>query len=248
MSQGFLFVPDFYDIFSHKSRMAVRPFLALLLLVALSACAVNTNPVVRTLSGAFSGAGDIDNVSLNPRYSYLWVVFDGHPLILALGYIEPANDGDIQVWYGADHQVLRLKNGRLFGVVGMVVEWRSVTLPTLPSWSELVYRDQPFEWTRTRDVMPGYRLGVQDMLVLRRIAPPTKSELRKRDTAALIWFEESLSGAVEKLPPARYAVDASDGENKIVYAEQCLSPDVCLSWQKWSAADQSVAPQSGVDK
>jgi hypothetical protein len=133
-----------------------------------------------------------------------------------------------------------------------VVEWRGVTLPTLPSWSELVHRDQPYAWTRTRDVMPGYRSGVQDALILRRIAPPDNSALRKRDAAALIWFEESLDSSIsntaERLPLARYAVDVVDGESKVVYAEQCLSPAVCLSWQRWSAADQSVPPLSAVDK
>ncbi|MDR2196321.1 MAG: YjbF family lipoprotein [Gallionellaceae bacterium] len=203
--------------------------------------------MVSTLRHAFDQAGSVDSVPLNPRYSYLRVIFDGQPVILALGYTDPTPDGVIQVWYGADRQVLRLQNGRLLGLVGLPLEWRSVSLPTFPAWSELANTNQPLQWTRIRDVMPGYRMGIRDALVLRRIDPPAKNELRKLDAAALTWFEESFdlaapeTAANEILPPARYAVDMTDGTGKVVYAEQCLSPNQCLSWQQWSASDQAAA-------
>ena len=94
--------------------------------------------------------------------------------------------------------------------------------------------------------MPGYRFGVQDALVLRRIAAPDKSEIQGLDPGTLAWFEEQSdagsalrgSGAAldQALPLARYAVDLRDGKETVVYGEQCLAAELCFSWQRWPAA------------
>ena len=56
---------------------------------------------------------------------------------------------------------------------------RDVSLPELPSWSVAARADQAFRWTRTRDVMPGYRFGVR-CSSLRRCFEPERSALQGR--------------------------------------------------------------------
>jgi len=96
--------------------------------------------------------------------------------------------------------------------------------------------------------MPGYRFGVKDVLSLRVVAAPMRSELRGLDPQRLTWFEERVeSGSIAGLAaifgnepsadlpllPARYAVDLRAGAETVVYAEQCLAPDLCFTWQRW---------------
>lgn len=184
----------------------------------------------------------VTGANLNPDFRYLRVVVDGRVVFLALGNEDKDARGSIEVWYSAEREVLRFQDGRLVGAVGLNTEWRSVSLPVLPSWPALARAENPTRWTRIRDVMPGYRFGVQDALVLRRIAAPGKSEMQGLDSGTLTWFEEqaaadsSLRDSGKALPLARYAVDLRDGKELVVYGEQCLTAELCFSWQRWPAA------------
>lgn len=190
--------------------------------------------------------GNTKNSRLNPNFSYLRVVVGGRVVYLALGYEDSDPHGYAEVWYSAEREVLRFQNGRLIGATGLPVEWRSVSLPALPSWSALSRAEQPFRWVRTRDVMPGYSFGVRDALVVRSISPPGQNELQGVDSKSLTWFEEQTgpetftgcSGCFpdKSLPPARYAVDFRGGKDAVVYGEQCLAPDLCFTWQRWPVA------------
>lgn len=52
-----------------------------------------------------------------------------------LGYVDAYPQGDVEIWYSAQCEVLRLQNGRLVGAVGLPVEWRRVTYPQIsPAW------------------------------------------------------------------------------------------------------------------
>lgn len=171
--------------------------------------------------------------SLDPRFRYLRVTTEGGRVaFLALGYAEPTPQGQVEVWYSGERQVLRLQNGRLAGATGVATEWHGVSLPPLPSWRELVREPTPYRWSRTRDVMPGYRYGLHDTLEVRTIAPPSHSQLAGMDALQFTWFEETSA----TLPPARYAVQIDQGGGTVVYAEQCLAPELCVSWQRWQAA------------
>jgi hypothetical protein len=100
--------------------------------------------------------------------------------------------------------------------------------------------------------MPGYRTGIRERLVVRAIAPPSRSALRGIEPETLTWFEEraepasgaaafwrAATGPSDALPPGRYAVDLTGGTENVIYSEQCLAPDLCFSWQRWSGAMQS---------
>lgn len=186
------------------------------------------NPVLKTMSHAVPSFGEGGgNPSLNPDFRYLRLVVDGRVVYLALGN----NDHGVEVWYSSMREVLRLENGRIAGVTGTATEWRNVYIPDFPSWQSLEKSKKPYKWTRVRDVMPGYRYGIRDELVLHAIPAPRNSELMRLDPASLAWFEED--DVSRALPPARYAVDSS---GKAVYGETCLSPDLCFSWQSWAAS------------
>ena len=204
---------------------------------------------MRTLQHIAEHDESAANPRLNPNFSYLRVVVGGRVVYLALGYEDIAPHGYTEVWYSAEREVLRFQNGRFIGATGLPVEWRSVSLPALPSWSALSRAEQPFRWVRTRDVMPGYSVGVRDALVVRSISPPGQNELQGVDSKSLTWFEEQAEPEIitgysgylpdKSLPPARYAVDFRDGKETVVYGEQCLAPDLCFTWQRWPVAIHS---------
>ena len=205
--------------------------------------------VVETVRSAVRGGPSVDSARLNPKYRYLRVTIAGRVVFLALGYVDSHPQGPIEVWYSAEREVVRLQNGRLVGAVGVTTEWRNVALPELPSWSAVAGAQQPVQWVRMRDVMPGYRFGLRDALVLGVIPPPQKNALQGLDPQSLTWFEERvrpepLAAYTEKfltaisgdkiLPPARYAVELREGKDTVVYGEQCLAPELCFTWQRWT--------------
>ena len=232
--------------------MKIRTLAAVLSLVSvLFGCSSAGNAILQTLPYAYGRNPGVDNARLNPRFSYLRLTVGGHIALLALGYVDSDSHGPIEVWYSAEREVLRLQNGRLVGAVGLTTEWRNVRFPALPSWSAVAHAGRAISWTRTRDVMPGYRFGVKDRLSLRVIAAPRDSALRGLDPERLTWFEErdlseprgGLSGIFgdaddAPLPPARYAVDFAGGKETVVYGEQCLAADLCFTWQRWPVKAQ----------
>lgn len=177
--------------------------------------------------------------TLNPAFSYLRVTVQGNVAYLALGSIDPHPQGDTETWYSASGEVLRLREGRIAEILGTVVEWRDVRLVGWPGWdAALAAGVAGIDWTRHRDVMPGYRYRVNDALQLRSLAPPSRTQLQRIAPSSLRWFEESRIGpardAIEALPPARYALGVFNGRASVVYGEQCLRADFCLTWQRWA--------------
>ena len=228
--------------------------LFVLALVALAACAITgcasyLNAVVQTASYAIKGQPGGDSTRLNPAFRYLRVIIKGRVVFVALGDIDKHPDGPIEIYYSSGHEVIRLQNGHVVGANGLLTEWRNVSQTDMPAWAATARAGQPVAWQRTRDVMPGYRFGIHDKLVLGVIPPPQKSALQDLSPESLTWFEEqhqtasgvsatkwlpNLSKTEETLPPARYAIDFANGRETVVYSEQCLAPDLCFSWQRWT--------------
>jgi hypothetical protein len=212
------------------------------------------NAAVQSIQTAVRGDATASRPRLDPNFRYLRITIEGRVAFLALGNTDGNPNDPIEVWYSALREVVRLQNGRLVGVVGFATEWRNVSVANAPRWSEVASGGQPAHWIRLRDVMPGYRFGMRDELELRVISAP-RSELRDADPKALTWFEERTvperrdgyfaslvsTRSTEALPPARYAVDFSGGKELVVYGEQCIAPDTCFTWQRWSAEQQNKA-------
>jgi hypothetical protein len=224
--------------------MFLRLPLALSIVLSLCACSSNMSALVQSAQKVISPAAEADRQQLRSDVTYLRVTFGRHVALMGLLAFEPHPNGQIEVWIGAGGEVLRLQNGRVQGVSGFPVEWRRVLLPQFPSWSGIAAAHAPYEWNRVRDVMPGYRSGLNDRLALRPIDAPRRTQVRGYEPATLRWFEErplSRPSADPELPPARYAVEYDAGKETVVYGEQCLSRDVCLTWQHWYVALQQAA-------
>ena len=217
-----------------KMRFLAAAFVSV---CALSACTPGMNAAVETVQQAVQGDRGAASARLDPNFRYLRVTIGGRVAFLALGYVDSHPDGPIEVWYSALREVVRLQNGRVVGVTGLNTEWRNVSISDAPPWSAADGAQQPVRWMRVRDVMPGYRFGVRDDLALRVIPASGRSELQGVDPKSLTWFEERLRS--DALPPAHYVVDLHGGKNTVVYGEQCIAPDICFTWQRWSAEQQN---------
>ncbi|MFZ3018538.1 MAG: hypothetical protein WA056_08805 [Gallionella sp.] len=202
------------------------------LFAGLVGCAVE--PATQALLDAYrinrSEGAQPAAAGLKPGFKYLRVQIDGREIFLVRGYVDQHPDGSVEVWYSADADALRLRDGRVVGVtMKSGPEWLNVSFAHLPGWDAVGSRT---EFDRVRDVGPGYRYGIKEKMLLRRIAPPDNSQLRLVPASSLTWFEEGVQG-VSDIPPARYAVDS--GAHRVVYGEQCLSSEYCFSWQDWSS-------------
>lgn len=179
---------------------------------------------------------------LAPGFRYLRVVTNGRVIFLASDTPDINDPGIASTWYSADREVLRFRNGRLVAAIGTATEWRNVLLPELPAWSEIASATQPVMWTRTRDVMPGYRFGVKDSIAVKRVPPPSVNHLVGVAPDALTWFEERLepsrnieAAVQDDLPRSLYAVDLRSARPAVIYGETCVSAKLCFTWQQWPA-------------
>jgi hypothetical protein len=214
----------------------------------LCGCAGSTTAVFESLRYVVQKDSAAASARLNPDFRYLRITIDGRTALLVLGYVESHPEGPIEVWYSAEREVIRLQNGRIVGAVGLTTEWRNVTLSTSPAWDWLGRQGTAVSILRLRDVMPGYRYGVEDHLVLKPAPLPPRSELQELDPKQLAWFEESIETDRRKsaldeqnvLPIARYAVDLQQKGHPVLYGEQCLAPRLCFTWQRWPATPQNA--------
>lgn len=206
--------------------------LALCLLTVCASACTSLSSVL--LLGSRNEAA-VDTASLDPALKYLRVFVDGRVALLVLGYVDAHPHGNVETWYSAKGEVIKLQRGRIVGTVGLSTDWRDVRQSAPPSWRDLTKK--PLEYQRERDEMPGYRMGIVEQITIRPIPAPIKSQISGLDPHGLQWFEESVvSGLLSvDLPRDRFAVRSGQGGDTVVYAEQCLSRDLCIAWQKWPA-------------
>ena len=223
------------------------------MIALLSACATGHNALVQSVLTVVQRAKTPADPTLDPAFQYLRLTRGNRVVWMWQGNSEIRTDGIIEVFYSATGEILRLQNGRIVGASGLPTEWRRVTV-NQPAWSEIGKSQQAVSVMRQRDIMPGYRTGVQDELVLHPVSPPARSALKAVDPEALTWFEERSRARTglarfifedaDALPPSRYAVDLAAGRSDVIYSEVCLAPDFCFTWQRWSAAMQETQQAS----
>ena len=208
--------------------------LAFLLVLSLGAC--GSTALTRTIQAAIPALGeDVTSVRLDPKLRYLRVAIRGHVALMVLGYAETHPDGEIEVWYSQEGEVIRLQNGRIVGTAGLETDWRAVRSPSLPSWREMAGRTA-FSYERELDEMPGYKFGIAESVSLRAIPAPVDSKLVGWEPHDLRWFEESVAGQPDSRPAARFGLLTTQGDFRVIYGEQCLAQNLCLAWQAWPAA------------
>jgi len=234
---------------------AVRSFVfAAVLGIAGSGCTGGMGAAVESLKQAAGRGPAAATPPLDPKFVYLRVTRGKHVGLMWRGSLERSAEGTIEVFYSGSGEVVRLRNGRLVGALGLNTEWRQVDEPALV-WRAVAKAGRSTPFVRTRDVMPGYRTAVRDELALKVVAAPERSALQVLDPKSLTWFEETVSvpGATrmplltsdnDTVPAARFAADFAGEEEVVVYGEQCLARDFCFTWQRWSTAMQQAATAS----
>jgi len=216
---------------------------------ALSACASGNNFVSDVVGGLvtdqFRDRPDPTlGVALNPDFRYLRVEVAGRPpALLVLGYLDAHADGEIEVWYTAEHEVIKTQNGRIVGTFGLETDWRAVRLlPALPPWAG--EQAGPVQFQRLRDQMPGYRYSMTEQVESSSwpgVPPQGVSKVLVTVPREWKWFREVVVGGTEpvRLPPAWFARGRWGGRDTVVYSEQCLSPDLCMRLMRWPLQGQS---------
>jgi hypothetical protein len=233
-----------------------RLLTAVSVLATFTGCTPGMNAAVVSVQQLMKGAPSADDYKLDPQFAYLRVTRGRQVGLMWLGSMEQNRDGPIEVYYSSSGEVLRLQQGRIVGAVGLTTEWRAVEFVDAPRWSIAARSEAPVRYVRLRDVMPGYRAGVRDELAVTPLKAPPAVRLVGIEPRKLVWFEERLlsdrwsrfagpaASAYESLPPSRYGVALQGDAEVVVYAEQCLAPDLCLTWQRWSQAIQAAAAKA----
>jgi hypothetical protein len=215
-------------------QLFVRSALAFLLLPFLSGCGGNV-AIVTDSARLLFGPPAADSVKLNPAFQYIRVAVNKNVALLVLGYVDAEPQAETEVWYSASKETIRLWRGRLAGTAGLNTDWRSVRFTDVPSFKSAMQGSASYR--RQRDVMPGYVVGAREQVLIRPIAVPQKTNLVGVPAQSLQWFEELTApeGLAPTLPPARFAVDMSGSQERVIYSEQCISAQFCLTLQAWPA-------------
>lgn len=220
------FLRFFVPAFSFLPRFA----LLVLVLPLLTACATGAESILKTVEIAFSPQTPPAGVAFNPNLAYLRVSIEDRTLFLARGYIEADPRGNVEIWYSAEGEVIRLQNGRIIGTTGLATDWRNIRYTPSPAWDQI--GTLGITSHRIHDEMPGYRFDVSEAVTLRPIPAPSSSKLVGIPAQSLRWLEEQSIGPIPLTPPWRYALSGGPS-TAVVYAEQCFSEMYCLSWQRW---------------
>lgn len=219
-------------------RLCVQLVLCAVAISALPACTGLNRAAVNSLQVAYQGPNrNFEAVPRNPAYQYMQVEVPGAASLTVLGYQYP----NLQVWYAAKGEVVRLQGNRLLDTTGLNVNLANV---------QYTAGEQAQQTNMKFDVPELGLFNVQATLQLQPTEPP-KSNLAKQASEkansgkGLYWYSETIVGskalpaALEGLPPAIYgfAQALPEGTNAsqlppAVYGKQCLAPTYCLEWHR----------------
>lgn len=207
-------------------------------LLALPACTGLNQAAINSLQAAYQGPNpNFEAVPRNPAYQYMQVEVPGAASLTVLGYQYP----NLQVWYAAKGEVVRLQGNRLLDTTGLNINLANV---------QYTAGGQARQTNMKFDLPELGLFNVQATLQLQPTEPP-KSNLAKQASGqanagkGLYWYSETFVGskllpaALEGLPPAIYgfAQALPEGTNAsqlppAVYGKQCLAPTYCLEWHR----------------
>jgi len=192
--------------------------------------------------------------NFNPNFAYLRAQIANRTIYMVLGYIDQHPEGQVEVWYSGSGEVIRLLNGRLVGSTGLSTDWRATRFSRWPAWPDAFAPSSqdaaPQRYVRERDLMPGYRFGIRDEIIRAPIPAPANSAIAGVDAQSLSWYEERsvTRPSSASLPVARFGLSKKPGAARtVVYSEQCISNDLCMSFERWtpSVPAASTSPSAG---
>jgi hypothetical protein len=207
--------------------------------LGIGGCSSGSSAMLDAARLVYKGPPATAQPNFNPAYRYLRTRIGNRIIFMVLGYIDQRAEGPVEVWYSGNGEVVRLLNGQLVGTTGLSIDWLNVRLTGLPAWpiagAVSAGGASHQSYTRQRDLMPGYRFGIRDEIVRISVPPPKNTFLVGTDSASLQWYEERSESrpATASLPTARFGVSSASGIPQVVYSEQCLSSDLCMSFQQW---------------
>lgn len=219
--------------------------------IGLVGCASSSTPLADVLAAVTSekfASGDVSDLTTQPKpdplYRYLRIEVAGRAsALLVLGYVDAHPQGNIEVWYSAKREIIKIQNGRIVGTTGLETDWRAVRFPSAPPvWTEVSASSNIYP--RLRDEMPGHRYTIADRVELtpwQGVPPVTMpASLRGEQSRAYRWFRETtLSNTESPLPPSWFAWGMHRGQSTVVYSEQCLSAVLCLKLQRWPVQEET---------
>lgn len=193
-------------------------------IVGLTACS-GFNPVTDTAGYFFqSGVSSLEKTYV-PGFEYLEVEWLGRKSVMALGYRSVSGTHTDEHWYTNQGEMLKLQNGRIAQVLGMTRELRRLSNNS-PSWTDLTSRKLPVGWSQTKDVMPGYRFGLQEFVITQQVDPTsTEQSLSK---VATHWIAEEIKSKDASGKTWIYKQKFALANNQVVYSEQCVAQDMCF--------------------
>ncbi len=167
----------------------------------------------------------------SPDHEYLRVSLGQQKMLFALG-LRGLDKGDVvEHWYSAQSELLLLRNGRIWQLVGTPTQWRGQTASP-PSWPQMLSSTAPVDWTRQIDVMPGYRYGQTDRIQTFGLPQAPAVAIATPLGQPTRWFKDQVLSQDERGQAWRYnQVFAVTAEGQVLYSEQCVAPDLCLRLQ-----------------
>jgi hypothetical protein len=229
-----------------RQRGSMACLLGVVLAFLVSGCAPWSG--ARLIAYAFENDATV-HTPLNQRLRYLRVSSPDGRALLVLAQNDNPLAGTGEVWVSARGEIIRLHQGRIVATQGLPVDWRHVSYPQEkpPDWKIIQDKDASPEneappdkistptYVREIDIMPGYRFNHQEHV---RILPAhgVKPQLLfgwKADDLAWVR-EEGRSRDKGEIVAALFGLQrAASGPPRVIYSEQCLTPDYCLVLQEW---------------
>lgn len=207
--------------------------------LGVGGCSSGSSAMLDTARALYRGQSSVSSPTFNPNFAYLRANISGRTVFMVLGYLDQRPEGAVEVWYSGSGEVIRLLNGRLVGTTGLSTDWRAVRIADWPAWPTTASNagSAPAQrYERERDVMPGYRFGINDEITRISIPAPSDSAIAGTDPKSLQWYEErSVSRpASASLPAARFGISNKAGTPAVIYSEQCISNNLCMSFERWT--------------
>lgn len=198
-------------------------------ILALSACTNLWKASLQTMQEPLATSLDVSRLTLDPNLSYLKLGVNGQEALLVLGY----QTAEEKIWFSSDRAIVKTKNGYLSGMQGFVTNWEVVSGPDLIKFPNL---GLPTSYSRVRNVMPGYQYEVRESVLVTPLLSAPSSVPAELPGKPWRWFSEKVTsqyGGHKQVYdyPGLIALDVSKKPYQVMYAQQCLKRDFCLSWQ-----------------
>lgn len=194
-------------------------------------------PAGEALRYALKPAAAPDGARLPPGFEYMQVGVGSRQALMVLGQRRAAGaaDGPAQgveeFWYSAQSELLHLRDGRLWRVLGMTTEWRKQYRQP-PAWEDLPTNGEALTWARRVDRMPGYRWADQEQISTRRLLSVPADQAGRAAVQGwpqAQWFEDDVQATDAEGRPWRHTQRFALWQGQVVYSEQCIARDLCLT-------------------